>query len=270
MSFEQLKEAIKSTTLAKSQAGEVDAGKIQAAAADGAAGGGGNEGGSGDGQGKAGSAAAGAGTGEGSGQGAGQGAANKKADGDGEEDELGKSLTLVLEDGTEVEALDATALVKSLQGQVGRIGAKVAGYEADITEVMTGAIGLIKQQGVVLVSLQKSFAEQGTQLAKSLETVTEQNTMISTLRSDLDAVRNEPGGRKSVVNPAQVTAESPLVKSLQNSAGQGMAPNDFLTKCLHLQKEGILGLADVAMAEAAIGSNLPVPQGITSKVFSHN
>lgn len=279
MSFEQLKQAIKDASiakadpLAKSEAGTLDAGKIEAAAADGAAAGG--EGDEGD-DGKAGDGAQGAGEGEGSGEGAGAGTAEPKTEGDGEETELGKSLTLVLEDGTEVEALDASDLLKSLLGRVGdlsksmgAVDGRLTGYEAEVGEVMTGAIGLIKAQGEMLVELQKSFADQGAQLAKSLETIDGQNGLIQSLRTDLDVVRNQPAGRKSVGNPAEVSAASPLVKSLQNSEGMGMPPQEFLAKCLELQKGGILSLQDCALAEAAIGSNVPVSPAIVSKVFSH-
>lgn len=275
MSFAQLKESIKAAALAKSQAGEVDAGKIQAAAADGAAAGGENTNGGEGGNGKTDDATQGAGEGQGSGEGAGAGSSGAAAAGEGENDELGKSFTLVLEDGTEVEALDASKELLRLRSQVAELTKSMGGvngtlksYEADASEIMTSAIDLIKSQGEALAAMQTTIKEQGEQLAKSLETIGSQDATIQSLRTDLDAVRNEPAGRKSVTNPGEVRAESPMAKSLQNDAGTGLGPQEFLAKCLSLQKAGRLTLQDCAMAEAAIGSNVPVPPAIVSKVYS--
>jgi hypothetical protein len=75
-------------------------------------------------------------------------------DNDGDGEPMGKSFPVTLADGTEVEALDATELLKAMQddaanqfGQVGR--------------VLSGTMGLLKSMNAELASLRKEVARMG-------------------------------------------------------------------------------------------------------------
>jgi len=168
---------------------------------------------------------------------------------------LGKSMTFTLEDGTQIEAFDGGEMLKALSERVDSDGESVK-------KLLGQTIMLLSTQNGQIAELTKSLTEAGA-LVKS------QGETITTLRADFDALRNEPAGRKSVTNPAGAGGGTPLAKSLNNGGdGDGLPPNEFLAKCLDLQKEGRMTLQEVATAEAAIGSGVAVPDGIRTKVFS--
>ncbi len=188
--------------------------------------------------------------------------AKDKDGGDGD-DELGKSFTLVLEDGQEVEGFDGTKLLKSLRQRVMTSEASIKSAAEEAVQgqsAMAKAIEVIAAQDAHLTNLAKSFGDQ-------VKTITEQSELIKSLRADLDEVRNQSAGRRSVINPSQVSTANPLVKSLKNDE-EGLQPQEFLAKCLDLQRDGKMSLQEVAMAEAAIVSNVAVHASIVNKVFS--
>jgi hypothetical protein len=210
-------------------------------------------------------AANGEGSGEASGEAA-QGAAEAGGD-----EEMGKSFTLVLENGEEVEAVDASLLLKSLQTSMASTISRIDASEGEIETALTKAVELLGVQSDAIGTLTKSFAEQGQAFADQSALVAEQNEMIKSLRTDLDALRNQPGGRKSVANPAGISADDPMVKSLAAAGDEtklGLPPQEFLAKCLALQTTGGMSLHDVAVAEASIGNGVAVPQHIVAKVFA--
>lgn len=236
--------------------------KVAAAAADGAAAGaaadgdkGGDDGAGTGGEGtQAAAGSANAAAGEGSGEGAGTAAQGAQGDGT-DQEALGKSLTLTDGEGNPIDVLDAAPLLKAL-------GDRLDATEGDIKQALGAAIVVMTQQSASIATMLKSFADQGV-------VVTEQAELIKSLRTDLDAIRAQPAGRRSVSNPAQISASDPLIKSLNtDAANDGMAPTEFLAKCLSLQKTGGMSLQEVAIAEASIGSNVAVPSHIVSKVFS--
>jgi hypothetical protein len=143
------------------------------------------------------------------------------------------------------------------------LGERIDGSETVIKQLLGQAVMIIGAQGEKLDTLTKSLEASGV-------LVKEQGETIATLRADLDAVRNQPGGRKSVTNPANVDGSALLVKSLNTDDDQkgGLPTQEFLAKCLSLQKEGRMSLQECAIAEAAIGSGVAVPDGIRAKVFS--
>lgn len=196
------------------------------------------------------------------GKGAGEGQGAQKAAGTGTDEEMGKSFTIVLENGEAMEAFDGTAMLKALGDKVGSVGLRLDSTEGKVKEALGKAILLIGGQSEVINTLSKSLSVQGA-------LVNEQADLIKSLRVDLDAVRSQPAGRKSVTSPGQFSTADPLVKSMGNDGGTNeMAPQEFLTKCLSLQKEGLMSLQDVAIAEASLGANVPIPAHISAKVFS--
>jgi len=168
---------------------------------------------------------------------------------------LAKSLELTLEDGTKVEAFDGGEMLKAL-------GDRMDASDTAVKQLLGQTIMLISTQSGQIADLTKALGESSA-LVKS------QGETITTLLADFDALRNEPAGRKSVTNPAGAAGGTPLVKSMNNGGGdEGLPPNEFLAKCLSLQKDGRMTLQEVATAEAAIGSGVSVPDSIVSKVFS--
>lgn len=164
-----------------------------------------------------------------------------------------KTITLTLDDGTEVDAFDGAEMLKAL-------GDRLDTSDTAVKQLLGQAVMLIGAQGQQLAEMTKSLTEAGALVKTQGETIT-------ALRTDFDALRNEPSGRKSVSAPP---AGGQMAKSLQNGDEDeaGMQPREFLAKCLGLQKDGRMSLQEVAMAEAAIGSGLAVPDGIRNKVFS--
>jgi len=161
-------------------------------------------------------------------------------------------MTLVLEDGTEVEALDGMEMLKAL-------GERLDHTESQATTALGMAVALLQGQQATIGELAKSFATQ-------TEAFNEQTELVKSLRADLDAVRNAPAGRKSVTVP--VIPAGTMNKALDNDANEkGLPPQEFLAKCLDLQKVGKLSLQEVALAEAAIGSGVAVDPSIVAKVF---
>lgn len=251
MSFKELIGAL--GTLAKAQA-------IDGTGNDNKAGGAGGEGGNGNDGSGAGAGgtqvqttAQGGAEGQGGSDGAGAAAQAAAAAGDGQATALVKSLavTEVVVNGETFESMDAGEILKSLGGLAGHIDAQ----EGEIKQALGQAVMVMATQSQQISTLTKSLSDQGD--------------LVKSLRADLDAFRAAPAGRKGVTNPAGVSAAAPLIKSLgQGDAGEGMQPQEFLAKCLTLQKDGKLSLQEVAYAEAAIGSGAAVPESITSKVFS--
>lgn len=165
------------------------------------------------------------------------------------------TIKLTLEDGSELEAFDGGEMLKSL-------GERLDATEGNVTQLLGQAVMLLGAQSGQIAELAKSFTEASV-------LVKEQGETITALRADIDALRNQPAGRKSVANPGNVDGGAPLIKSLNTGDDQkGMQPQEFLAKCLTLQKGGKMSLQEVAIAEAAIGSNVAVPDAIRSKVFS--
>lgn len=259
MSFKDLIGAL--GTLSKAQGiDNAENVNIAGVAAGGEANDGANAGGEGAGGTQAQAAAAGGAEGQGSGQGEGGAAQVVQVAGDGQAAALVKSLTsfeVTVGDET-FEGADASEILKSLTNLAGHIDDS----EGQIKTALGQAVIVMGTQSQQINDLTKSLAGHGTLVA-------EQANLIKSLRDDLDGLRNSPSGRISVTNPAQLSGASPLAKSLQLGDGkEGLPPQEFLAKCLSLQKTGAMSLQDVAIAEASIGSGVPVPSHITAKVFS--
>jgi hypothetical protein len=75
-------------------------------------------------------------------------------DNDGDGEPLGKSFPVTLADGTEVEALDATALLKAMQDDA-------ANQFNPVGRALAGTVGLLKSMNGELVSLRKEVARMG-------------------------------------------------------------------------------------------------------------
>ena len=156
-------------------------------------------------------------------------------DGDGEEgegDEFGKSFRFTTEGGEEVEALDATDLIKSL-------------------------IERMDQNDDML----------GKALASMVDLVKSQGSEISALRSEVERLGQTGRGRKTVVTMAERPEPATMAKSDPVDGEDGIPTSEFMSKALTAQASGkILGV-EVARAESYINRGLPVPADIVRKVM---
>lgn len=159
-----------------------------------------------------------------------EGAGAEGGDGDGDET-MGKSFALKLDDGTELEAIDGTELVKSLM-------ARVESNEGTVMKALGTAVELIGKQG----------------------------DMIKSLQDEVKKLAGEGRGRKAVVSVSEKpVAGANMAKS--QGAAEGLSANEFMAKALAAQASGRLTGLDVARAESALNKGLPVPQDVVNRVI---
>lgn len=155
-----------------------------------------------------------------------------EGEGDGDDEEtMGKSFALKLEDGTELEAIDGTELVKSLM-------ARVESNEGTVMKALGTAVDLLGKQG----------------------------NMIKSLQDEVKKLAGEGRGRKTVVSVSEKPfAGATMAKS--QGAADGLSANEFMAKALAAQASGRLTGLDVARAESALNKGLPVPQDVVNRVI---
>lgn len=159
-----------------------------------------------------------------------EGAGAEGGDGDGDET-MGKSFALKLDDGTELEAIDGTELVKSLM-------ARVESNEGTVMKALGTAVDLLGKQG----------------------------NMIKSLQDEVKKLAGEGRGRKTVVSVSEKpVAGATMAKS--HGAADGLSANEFMAKALAAQASGRLTGLDVARAESALNKGLPVPQDVVNRVI---
>lgn len=113
---------------------------------------------------------------------------------------LAKSLKIIGEDGEEIDALDATELLKSLQMQIGD-------HDEVLAKALPGVLGLIQKQGNML-------AQQGE--------------LIKSLQGDIQTLAGQGRGRKTqiVITEKQAATDNVLAKSQPD----GLTPQEFMLK----------------------------------------
>lgn len=214
MSYEALlaqMTAVQAMTKALPKPDDDDAAKIQAAAADG-----GNGGGKGnDGKG-------------------GQVAGEEGNDPD-DDEMMGKALKIKLDDGTEVEALDGTEMVKSL---IARMDTEAGAAQ----QIIGGALDMIKAQGEIIAA---------------------QGAALKSMRADIEALGRQGAGRRSVVSAAPAPQQQQTPQQMVKS----MSAGDFLAKSLVAQQEGRLTGLDVSVIEGYINSGAAVPEKYVTRVM---
>lgn len=159
-----------------------------------------------------------------------EGAGAEGGDGDGDET-MGKSFALKLEDGTELEAIDGTELVKSLM-------ARVESNEGTVMKALGTAVDLLGKQG----------------------------NMIKSLQDEVKKLAGEGRGRKTVVSVSEKPVAGATMAKSQGAA-DGLSANEFMAKALAAQASGRLTGLDVARAESALNKGLPVPQDVVNRVI---
>ena len=170
--------------------------------------------------------------------GAGDGAMDDEGEEKDEDAEMmGKSFAMTLEDGTVIEAVDGTALVKSLMEENKALAGKFSEQEESLEKALTLVTGVIKQQGALIKSLQDKVV----------------------------ALSGEGRGRKAVVSVAEKHGAVPLAKSQSADALSG---KEFMAKCEAAFTAGRVTGREVAIAESRLNNGLEVPADIVTKVLA--
>ena len=153
-------------------------------------------------------------------------------DDDGEDGEtFGKSFEVTLADGTKAEALDGTAMMKSLHAE----NVALRGRTDEMGSALLGMGALMKSMH-----------------AAQIENV----KLIKSLRSDVAKLGVQGSGRKAVLNvaeknPAPVTNTAPT-------------KHEIMAKAHSLQAEGKLSGADANRVFAYAERGLGIPEGLAS------
>ena len=149
---------------------------------------------------------------------------------------MAKSFTLVLEDGTEVQAEDGTELIKSLTVTVETLGTKLDGTQSALEQTLEQVIPLLKAQ----------------------------SAQISALQGQIKAMGGEGRGRKTVLTVTEKPA--PGAELAKGMGGEGLKPQEFLAKASSKFNEGKLSGNDLCVAEACVNRGVQVPEHIIRQV----
>ena len=152
---------------------------------------------------------------------------------DGDEDEngeepMGKSFAFTLEDGTVVEAMDGTELVKSMM-------TRFESTESAMTKALGAAVDLIGKQG----------------------------DMIKSLQADMKKLAGEGRGRKAVVSVAE---KVPAGQTMAKSEPSGLTVQEFFAKAEAAFSAGRISGQELTAIDVARRSGMAIDQGLVAKV----
>ena len=150
---------------------------------------------------------------------------------------FGKSMTVTLEDGTEVEAEDGTALVKSLTESLGALTTRIDDNDSVLAKAFGEAVTLLKSQG----------------------------TAIAAMQAQIKAMAGEGRGRKAVVN----LVDKPNVGGAQADGGSGLTPDAIMAKATSMCRQGKLLGNELAYVETSFNrGNFALPPELLNKIVS--
>lgn len=143
---------------------------------------------------------------------------------------IAKSVTAMV-DGEEVEAIDATDLLKSLQDRVDE-------HDDVLAKALTTTLATVKAQG----------------------------EMIKSLNAEMKKLAGKGAGRKTVLTVVEKPAagEQDMTKSQQD----GMTTGEFMAKANAAFAAGKLTGIELTTADVAIRQGAPIPAGIMAKALA--
>lgn len=143
---------------------------------------------------------------------------------------IAKSVTAMV-DGEEVEAIDATELLKSLQDRVDE-------HDDVLAKALTTTLATVKAQG----------------------------EMIKSLNAEMKKLAGKGAGRKTVLTVVEKPAagEQDMTKSQQD----GMTTGEFMAKANAAFAAGKLTGIELTTADVAIRQGAPIPAGIMAKALA--
>lgn len=151
---------------------------------------------------------------------------DKDDKGDGKEP-MAKSMTAIV-DGEEVEAIDATEMLKSLSG-------RIDAQESTLAKALEVTLSTIKSQG----------------------------EMIKSLTAEVKKLAGQGKGRKTVLAISE--RPDPGTQTLAKSEPT-QQPGEILAKALTAQKAGKITGGDVARCELAIQSGVSIPADVLARI----
>lgn len=142
---------------------------------------------------------------------------------------MGKSFSLVDENGVETQAVDGTEFVKALHDRVESI-------DSQLGKAVTAVADMLKSQAAQIETLQKS----------------------------VEAMSKQGVGRKSVLS----VTEKPdtMAKSQQT---EGIDGKEFMAKAMDAMKSGRISALEVSIAESSLNRGSLVRQDIVSRVMGN-
>lgn len=167
---------------------------------------------------------------------------DKKKDGDEDEEgeEFGKSFTVKLDDGTEVEAFDGTQMMKAL-------AAKNTRLEAELGKVGAGALAAVAKLSGALTA----------QAAK----IGELTAFTKSLQDDLARIGGQGAGRKAVVN----IHEKPGAGGAEAEPAR-LDPQAIMAKAMALQGQGAITSSAIARLEMSLQTGRGIPADLQTLV----
>lgn len=168
-------------------------------------------------------------------------------DEEGENPVLGKSFGVTLDDGTEVEAYDATEILKSFDARLG-------GFERELSEIDLLKAEIAELKGREVPSADAIKAEVEKVLAA-------QNTMLKSLQEQVAALSAQGQGRKSTLNVHEKPGPAGAEARPETPSGEAL-----MTKALIAQKQGRITGQDVARLDAYLGRGLQAPPEILARL----
>lgn len=167
-------------------------------------------------------------------------------DGEEEEEEEGdepltKSLKAIDGEGNEVEALDATELLKSLQMQLGE-------HDDVLLKALPQIITLVKGQNATIAS---------------------QGELIKSLQSDMKTLAGTGKGRKTVLTiteKKQAGEETTLAKSQE----QGVTPQEFMLKANTAFDKKIINGTQLTTIDVCLRNGQAIDPNLIRTVMSSN
>ena len=151
--------------------------------------------------------------------------------GNGEGGEMAKSFQMTLDDGTVIEAVDGTEMVKAL-------GNRLTATETTMAKALGDAVNLIKGQ----------------------------SDMIKSLSDQVKKLSGEGRGRKAVLSVVEKPA--PMAATMAKSQqAEGVTPEIFFAKALDAQKAGRISGTDIAVAESCLNRGQAIPENIVQRVM---
>lgn len=150
---------------------------------------------------------------------------------------LAKSLTVKLDDGTEVEAVDGTELVKSLTDGLGALTERFDANESVLAKAMTQLVTLAKAQ----------------------------TALVTDLKAQVKALGNEGRGRKAIVS----MVEKPNTGTLAKGGADGINPDEFMAKAVSQLQAGKISGLELSFIEGSFNSGqFKLPPALVSKVIA--
>ena len=157
---------------------------------------------------------------------------------------FGKSFGVTLEDGTAVEAYDATQILKSFDA---RIGSQVTELDLLKAEVTALKARDIPSADAIKADVEKVLAAQ--------------NTMLKSLQERVAALSAQGQGRKSTLTVHEKPGAAGAEARPETPSGEAL-----MTKALIAQKQGRISGQDVARLDAYLGRGLQAPPEILARL----